>query len=382
MKVGIDIRNIGKKRTGDEAVFFNLVKNLAEIDNTNEYFLFSDIADATILRNMVVEPLGIENKNNFKVICLECPNKFIWNAWTLPKYLRKNPVDIYHTQYILPFFISHKTKLITTIHDISFNFFPQHINWKDLFFLKMLIPRSLRKAAKIIAVSEFTKNEIAKYYKVNPEKIEVVYNSIGDNFLKKEYTAEELENVRKKYNLPEKFMLYIGTLQPRKNLTQLIEVHARIKDKLPDLKLVIAGKRDHNYDEKIDGVISKHDLSRDTMFAGFVDESDKSILFYLSHFFVMPSLYEGFGIPVLEAMSQAVPVAASNIPSLKEVAGEAAAYFDPRDLANMEKILYNISIDENLRSKLINLGFARLKFFSWKKSAEKILTIYQGLEKI
>ncbi len=163
-------------------MFFNFVKNLAEIDSTNEYLLFTDITDTAILHNMVVEPLGIAGRRNFKIVSLKCPNKFIWNVWTLPKYLRKNPVDVYHTQYILPFFVSRKIKLITTIHDISFNFYPQFIKRMDLFFLKILIPRSLKRADKIIAVSEFTKKEIINFYKIAPDKVNVAYNSIGKNF--------------------------------------------------------------------------------------------------------------------------------------------------------------------------------------------------------
>lgn len=381
MQIGIDIRNIGKKRTGDEVVFFNLVKNLAGIDNFNQYLLFTDITDSLILRS-IRENLGIEDKNNFKIVSLKCPNKFVWNAWTLSKYLRQNPVDIYHTQYILPFFVPRKIKLVTTIHDISFNFYPQYIKWPDLLFLKILIPWSLKRADKIAAVSEFTRNEIIKYYRINAEKVEVVYNSIGDNFSINNYTAEELAAVRKKYNLPEKFILCIGTMQPRKNLPQLIEAYTRIKNRLPQVKLMIAGKRGHNYDKKIDEAVSEHNLSQDVLFPGFIDESDKPLLFYLSHIFVMPSLYEGFGIPILEAMSQGVPVIASNIPGLKEVANEATLFFRPGDLANLEKILYNTCIDENLRNKFISLGFARLKFFSWKKSAGKMLEIYRSLEKL
>jgi glycosyltransferase involved in cell wall biosynthesis len=181
MKIGIDIRNIGKKRTGDEAVFFNLVKNLANIDSKNDYFLFTDITGKVILQKIIAE-LGIANKPNFKIISLKCPNKFIWNAWILPGYLKNSPVDVYHTQYITPFFVPKKVKIITTIHDISFNFFPRFIKWRDLFFLKTLIPTSLKKADKIIAVSQFTKGEIIKYYKINPNKVEVVCNAVGDNF--------------------------------------------------------------------------------------------------------------------------------------------------------------------------------------------------------
>ena len=126
MKIGIDIRNIGKKRTGDEVVFFNLVKNLAQIESQNEYHLFTDIIKEVELSE-IKKSLNIADKKNFKVIPLKCPNKFVWNAWTLPQYLKKNPVDVYHTQYIVPFFVSQKIKIITTIHDVSFNAFPELI---------------------------------------------------------------------------------------------------------------------------------------------------------------------------------------------------------------------------------------------------------------
>lgn len=379
MRIGIDIRNIGKKRTGDEAVFLNLVKNLAKIDDKNEYLLFTDIDDATLLPNIVAK-LGIENKKNFKLVSLKTANKFTWNFWTLPHYLRKNSVDVYHTQYILPFFVPRRTRLVTHIHDISFNFYPQFIKWADLFFLKILIPWSIRRADKIVAVSEAAKKEIAGYYKVPEDKIEFIYNSIGDNF-KKEFSAEEQEKVRMKYNLPEKYILYVGTLQPRKNVSMLIETFARLREKLPEHKLVLVGQKSgHNYDRKIDEAIAKNNLQKDVVFLGYVDASDLPGIYKSAEMFVFPSLYEGFGIPLLEAMASGVPVAASDLPVFREVAGKAAEYFIPTALDELEKVVYNISINPELRASLINSGNARINFFSWEKSAEKMLAVYQGFK--
>jgi glycosyltransferase involved in cell wall biosynthesis len=379
MKIGIDIRNIGKKRTGDEVVFFNLVKNLALLDNTSEYLLFTDTTDTTLLYSNVVKPLGIESKKNFKIISLKCANKFIWNIWTLPRYLRKNPVDVYHTQYITPFFVPRRIKIVTIVHDISFNFYPQYIQWRDLFFLKILIPISLKRADKIIAVSEFTRNEIIKYYKVSPDKVDFVHNAINDSFIRNDFTESELAKIRKKYNLPGKFILYVGTMQPRKNIPFLIEGYNKIKDRIPEIKLVIAGRKGHNFDKKVDEAVKKHALEKDVIFPGFIEEDDKPLLFNMAQVFAFPSLYEGFGIPVLEAMSQKVPVLVSNIPSLKEVARNSALFFDPGDLDGFAEKLYNISMDENLRSKLSDSGKTRVQFFSWERTARKILQIYQKL---
>lgn len=381
MRIGIDIRNIGKKRTGDEVVFFNLIKNLALIDvnNENEYILFTDIVD----ENKVIEiknSLGIANKTNFKIVSLRCNNKFIWNAWTLPNYLRKNPVAIYHTQYITPFFISRDTKIITVIHDISFNFFSKFIKLSDLIFLKILIPLSIRRADRVIGVSKFTRDEIIKYYKANPEKVDFIYNAAGDEFLENNTDEKELEIIRKKYNLPKEFIFYIGTMQPRKNVPGLIRAYAKMRNRLPNVKLVLAGNKNaHNTDKEISKTIDELNAQEDIIFPGFIDYADKAAVFKMAKLFVFPSFYEGFGIPMLEAMSQNVPVLASDIPVHREIAGNAAVFFDPDNLDELAEKMYNVFIGKELRNKLINLGSRQVGFFSWEKTAEKILELYKNL---
>lgn len=386
MKIGIDIRMIGKKRTGDEAVFFNLVKNLAEIDSQNEYRLLTDITDEKVLEE-IKSDLEIFGKDTFKIISLKTLNKFTWNFWTLPRYLRKNPVDIYLTQYITPFFVPKKIKIFTIIHDISFNFYPQLIKFSDLFFLKILIPVSLRRADKIIAVSEFTKNEIIKFYKIAPEKVEVAYNAVGDNFLEN-ISEEKLEEVRKKYNFPENFILYLGTMQPRKNLPVLIEGFAKVRSHLtPTLssgrrggnpKLVLAGGRGHNYDKKINETIKEKSLENNVIFPGFIDEKDKPTVYKLAAVFCFPSLYEGFGIPVLEAMTSGVPVVASDIPPHREIAQNAVSYFNPKSSADLAEKLARLLENSELKISLAQKGQEQAQKFSWKKTAEKMLTIYQN----
>ncbi|MFH0969229.1 MAG: glycosyltransferase family 1 protein [Patescibacteria group bacterium] len=379
MRIGIDIRNIGRQRTGDEVVFFNLVKSLALIDAKNQYVLFTNITD-NIELDGIARRLEIENRSNFKMVSLKCKNKFIWNLWTLPRYLKKNPVDVYHTQYITPFFIPKSVKIVIHIHDVSFSAYPEHIKRSDLFFLNLLIPKSLKRADKIIAVSEFTKNEIIKYYGINSDKIEVVYNAVSEDLAEGDYSGNESVDIKNKYNLPEKFILYIGTMQPRKNIPFLIRSFAKIKEKIPEIKLVLAGNKNaHNFDKRIDEEIKKLGIENEIIFSGFVDEEDKAALFRLSEIFVYPSLYEGFGIPILEAMSRKVPVLASDIPVHREIGGEAALYFDISSIDDFSEKLYNSLTDENLRNKLISSGLERINLFSWQKSAEKLLDIYKKL---
>lgn len=379
MKIGIDIRLIGKKRTGDENVVFNLVKNFARIDRENEFFLFTDNCQDAQIRQ-IAKDLEIDDKSNFKIVSLETSNRFAWNFWTLPNHLRRNPVDVYHTQYITPFFVPRSVKILTIVHDISFNFFPQFMKLSDLFFLKALIPLSLRRADKVVGVSKFTQGEIIKYYGIDTKKVEFIYNSIGDEFLTKKISSEELDFVRNKYALPEKFILYLGTLQPRKNISQLIEAFALVKKEATDLKLVICGNRNaHNSDKRIDEQIIKNKVEDSVIFPGFIDDEDKVAVFRLAHVFAFPSLYEGFGIPPLEAMSQGVPVICSEIPSLKEIAGNGALFFDLCSLEDFSKKLYDISVNKDLRDELIRSGEARISLFSWEKSARKMLAIYADM---
>ena len=191
MRIGIDIRVIGKKRTGDEVYFFNLVKNLAAIDQKNEYSLYTD-RDPEKDEGLAREIAKLELGENLKVVFVKNTNRFCWNFRYLPMYLKKNPVDIFHTQYIAPFRLPKNIKLVLTIHDISFNFFPQHIKKSDLVFLKTLIPRSIQRADKIIAVSKSEKKNIIDFYKLSPEKVDFTYNGVNYQKFNQKYQIHTL----------------------------------------------------------------------------------------------------------------------------------------------------------------------------------------------
>lgn len=384
MKIGIDIRLIGKKQTGSEAVFFNLTKNLAKIDSDNEYKLFTDVTDKDQIEK-IKNDLEITDKGNFEIITLKNKNKFSWNFWTLPMSLRKKPVDVYLTQYITPWFVSKKIKIATIIHDISFDFYPQFIKFWDLFFLKTLIPMSLKRANKIIAVSKFTQDEIIKYYKIDPKKINWFHNAVSQDFLAQDISVEKIKTVKEKYNLPEKYILYIGTLQPRKNIPALIEAFAllkieiTLKVKLNSLKLVIAGGKAHNYDNLIDEVVKRNNLTDDVLFPGYIDEEDKAAVLKGADVFVFPSFYEGFGVPIIEAMSLGVPTIISDIPVHREIAKDASLFFNPQIPGELSQKIREVISNDMARENLSRSSKIQAERFSWEKSAEKLLEIFSQM---
>ncbi len=379
----IDIRLIGKKRTGDETVFFNLTKELLALDKENHYFLMTNIDDAQE-RAVIQGRLGCIGQGNVEIVTLRGRNRFIWNLVTLPWFLFRHRIDVYHTQYILPFFVPSRTKVVTHIHDVSFRAYPELIGWKDRFFLALLIPSALRRAALIATPSQFTKDEIIDRYGINENKIAVIPNALSEDFLVQIAAPEDIARVRERYTLPEMYAVYVGTLQPRKNIPFLIEAFAKLKERLPEAKLVLVGnRRGHHADTRLDSTIDRLNMAGDIVFPGFVDQADLPAVICGAKAFAFPSLYEGFGIPLLEAMSQDVPVAAADIPSLREVAEGAALYFpvsaEDASLARAAETLYTLFIDQTKREALIRSGKERLQAFSWKKSAVLMLSEYGRL---
>jgi len=379
MIIAIDIRNIGKQRTGSETVVLELTKNILELDKKNEYLLLTDTDNAEVMNN-IKQALNLGDKKNAQIVSLKANNKFIWAAWTMSIFFRKNKIDIFHTEYILPFFIPKGVKVVTHIHDVSFKVYRRMILKKDLFFLDLLIPRSLRRSDKIIAVSQFTKDEILRFYPEAKDKVEVVFNSIN---LLEQVTTEELKRaIQKKYQLPEKFILYIGTLQPRKNIPILVEAYAKIKNEIQGVKLVLAGNKNaHNFDEKIEAALMKNGLNGDDVrFSGFIDTKDKAIVYEMAQIFVFPSLYEGFGIPILEAMSVGTPVVASDIAPHREVAEDAVLFFNPDSVEELAKKCETLINDDVLHKALAAKGKEQAQKFSWKTSAGRMVEIFESLD--
>ncbi|NTW75553.1 MAG: glycosyltransferase family 4 protein [Candidatus Moranbacteria bacterium] len=378
--IAIDIRLIGKNRTGDEAVFRNLVRSVLEADHVNRYVLLTDQSENEV-KAVVVDAVGQDGRlpENASIVVLKAKGKFMWNLVAVPLFLIRNQVDVFHTQYILPWYIPSRTKVVTHIHDVSFRAFPKYIRLSDRLFLGLFFPRTMRRSDVLVAPSAFTRDEIVARYGVAKERIAIVPNAVDPDFLRPT-TSDDRARVKSRYRLPETFILSAGSMQPRKNIPFLIEAFERVKKDIPGLKLVlVGGKGGKHYDLRIDSVVRDRGLAESVLFPGYVRQEDMSSLYATAAVMAFPSKYEGFGIPVLEAFASAVPVVASDIVPFREVGGNAISYFDPTDVAACAESLYTLLIDENARRRQNRSGKERLLDYSWDRSARVMVSLYASL---
>ena len=376
MRIGIDCRYILNVEHGELAgvghYTYFLIKHLLEIDKENEYFLF--------FYNIKIKCPEFEQAN---VKCIYFPGlenmgkiPFFYRHWFLPLILRLHKLDIYHNPAnIIPLFYFKKS--IITIHDLALYKNKDWFSERHFFNEKILIPFSIYKAKKIIAVSENTKNDLINIFKVKPEKIKVIYEGVED------YNKFKLEEnkIRENLKFKDPFFLFIGTLEPRKNLVRLIEAFNLFlkENKNQNFKLVLAGKKGWK-DEQIFETINKNNLQNSVIYLGYVNLSEKIYLLKNALAFVFPSLYEGFGLPILEAMNLGVPIITSNISSIPEIVIDNALLIDPYDINSIKAGLEEMSLNEKLRRDLINKGQGIAQNFTWQECAKKTLAVYESLK--
>jgi glycosyltransferase involved in cell wall biosynthesis len=247
-----------------------------------------------------------------------------------------------------------------------------YLDWSTKFAVK--------QASRIITVSDFTKQEIIKYYSAKPEKISVVHNGYNKLLYKKIVQPEKINQILNKYGISEPYILYVGRLEKKKNTPRLLEAFALMKENHPEMKekLVLVGKAGYGYDE-IKYVIEEYNLFNDVIMSGWVEEEDMPYLYNGAKVFVFPSLHEGFGIPIIEALACGAPIATSDLPVLREVAGNAVLYFDNNSKNDMADKLYSLLTDQDLRAALIKRGLERCQDFSWEKSARETLEVIKSL---
>lgn len=285
------------------------------------------------------------------------------------KKIKQANVDILHVpHYNVPIF--YRGKMVVTIHDLTHLVYPEFLpNKLAYFYAKFMMWIAIKKASKIITVSENSKKDIMKHFKVNSEKIEVIYNAVGEEFVKKE--KKELEKIYNKYAVPKdkKILMYVGNLKPHKNLERLLEAYSKINN-IEDTRLLLIGKSFEKY-KVLEDKEKFLKIKDKVIHTGIVTQEELVDLYNLADLFIFPSLYEGFGIPILEALACGTNVICSNTSSVPEVGGDVVEYFDPYNIDEMKN-----KIEENLDKKTNNEEIENwIKTFSWKKTAKEHLKI-------
>lgn len=370
MTIGIDIRPLmTTPRTGVGEYTFELLDAIFKIDRSNQYILFYNSWDD------VSANIPKWDYENVRFAGKHYSNKLYNGAMLMfgrPRLDRVCKCDIFFSPNLNFTALSPKVKSVLTVHDLSFKFFPEFSTAKQYWWHRAVSPeKQCRRATLIFTPSENTKRDIVDYYDIAPEKIKVIYP--GVKAINNEQLTMSKEAIKKKYNLPEKYILFLGTIEPRKNIVGLIEAFEILNSKfqIPN-SLVIAGapgwKNSDVYNKAKTSIKSNR-----IKFINFVPPEDKPALYRSAELFVYPSLYEGFGFPVLEAMAEGTPVITSNRSSLPEIAGPAAYLIDPARPEQMALAMNELLTQPKLRQWHIQKGLEQVKKYSWEKSAREWL---------
>jgi glycosyltransferase involved in cell wall biosynthesis len=384
IRIGIDARFYGPKQKGLGRYVQKLVENLEKVDSSNQYIIF--------LRKENWPEYQPSNPN-FKKVLTDYRWYTLKEQILMPFKIWQTKVDLMHFPHFnLPIFCF--KPFVVTIHDLVLKKFPTRrastlgpfLYWLKNLAYRLVVYSAVKRAKKIIAVSEYTKKDILKYFKVKPEKIEVIYEGVPLKACLSDTTPpdEGVESqgtplIDKKYNIRKPYLLYVGNAYPHKNLERLILTFKKlIEDKQMDLQLVLVGGIDYFYQRLKEN--SSTAPPGKIVFTDFVSDEELTLLYQNASLYVFPSLGEGFGLPPLEAMAFGLPVISSQATCLPEILGQAALYFDPENIEDMAERIKQVLRNEELQKKLIDQGFKKIQEYSWPKMAQEILKVYKTVD--
>ncbi len=359
MKIGVMLRAIDEKE-GVGIYTQNLMDNILKIDQNNEYVLF--------YRNPGF--LGrYASHENVREKLVKAPNKAIWDQIKVPIEAKREGIDIiFHPKFTVPLFTKCKTIMVS--HGSEWFVYPNVYKLLDRVYIRKMMPLYCNKTDLIISNSNFTKNDFINILKINENKIKTIYFGINPIF-KPVDDSIFLTNIKEKYHLPEKFILYVGRIYPGKNFGSLIQAFSKIHTTLTH-KIVVAGSPRWGFKNEC-SIIERLGLEKKVIFAGWVPQEDLVAFYNLAELFVLTSFYESFGMVVLEAMACGCPVIGPKTGAIPEIAGDAAYFINPYDPGEIAEAIENLLTSEDLRKEFIEKGFNRVRAFSWDKCAKETL---------
>ena len=371
MKIAIDIRRMTEFGVG--TYIRNVVRTLGKLDRENKYLLIGSPAKVKEIGSLPA---------NFHTVPLMEPERSVQGYRQFRAILKRFECDLVHIPNLFSIPRALPCPYVMTVHDMlepMSRAREQNGFWRSLHF--QLTKQVLRGAARIFAVSNFTKGEIEKLSDIPSQRIEVVYNAIDERFLHGHATAAERQLIVERYQVTYPFLLYAGRISPHKNVVRMIEAFSALKTELekdevfPDLKLIIIGD-DLSGNPDLRRTVIRSGVQNDVRFLGFVPIEVLRTFYDQAKIFVFPSLYEGFGLPPLEAMAHGTPVVTSNVSSLPEVVGNAAVLVNPENVFEIMRALHRVLLDQPMRERMKERSYQQAAKFSWEKSVRRILDVY------
>ena len=368
MRIGFDAKRIFQNTTGLGNYSRSVVKNLADLYPENEYYLFTPT-----LKNK----LPFKFNNNTHMVT---GRGSVWRSFGIRRDIVKHNIDVFHgLSNELPFTLKiSNIRSVVTIHDLIFDHFPQYYPGVDRKFYDLKSKFAVRNSDMIIAASEATKRDIVHFYNYSPNKIKVIYQSCDDVFYQ-QYTNVQINNILSNYKLPSEYILNVGSITERKNLLNICKAYLLIP-KQNRVPCVVVGNG-KEYGDKVKSFIAEQHLEKYFIFLENVPTDHLPSLYKKAILFIYPSLYEGFGIPVLEALVSGCPVITSGVSSLPEVGGNAALYFDPKEPADIAAKITVVIAGDILRNEMIQRGFEHIHAFEKSKITEKVMDVYRQVAK-
>jgi glycosyltransferase involved in cell wall biosynthesis len=363
VRVAFDAHVVGQRESGNETYAVNLLRALVDDPAGDSYQVLTPHPDR--LRAILALPPSAT------IVRVRPATSVLRIPFGIPSAVRKHQSDVLHVSYVAPPKVSCPT--VVTVHDLSYLAYPQSLSPRARLILTLLVPRSVRRAARVIAVSAFTRQDLVTRYGIPEEKISVVHEAAGPAFR----VIDDAGSRQLPAGVTEPFVLAVGNLEPRKNLARLIEAFAAVaREPGVSAKLVLVGKAKGEA-ASLAQLVEQHGLRDRVVFTGFVEEAELVLLYNRAALFVYPSLYEGFGLPPLEAMACGCPVVARNVTAMPEILGDAALLADPTSARAMAEAMHEVLRRGELARDLRARGLRQVARYSWAKAAEQTRAVYR-----
>lgn len=369
MNIGIDARLLNKKITGINRVLWNFIKNIPQFDSKNRYFLYS--YDDSEFNDKFYTHIKIPRSRFARQIY-----EHYWLNFKLPGLLAEQKIDLFFTPYFLVPLKKENYKNIIVIHDVMTKACRKYFTYHYRKYMDIVVPAAIKRSDAIITISESSRQDILKYYNVYPEKVHCIHLWTDEKYKPYSFSKAEKENFLKKFGLPEKFILFVGAIEERKNIRGILKISDMLLSRGLDIKFVLIGEKSFGFKELYEEILKRKTR---VIYLNYVNEQDLPVLYSSAAIFLFPSYYEGFGLPPLEAMKCGTPVLSSNNSSLPEVVGDGGMQFNAGDYDSFAESIIKLLKNEDFYALMSAKAIEQSKKFTPESQMPKLMSLFNSM---